>query len=321
MSISFAKIMLVLSLALPAGLLERCTGADQATALGVLARERVALTATVSEIVVELPLPEGSPVRQGDVLVRLDDRIQKAKLLLAQAELASAQANLEKLQSGARAEEITIARARVDGAGAELKDADASYERNLALFAKQAISQARLDQDQARRDAASATLRSAEASLRELENGTRPEDLRIAEASVAAATAQLSAEARRLDDLVVVASRSGTLDSLPWNLGERVSAGSPVAVLLAGEVPFARVYVPEPYRVRIKAGDTLTVHVDGIDEPFEGTVQWISSEPAFTPYYALNQADRARLMYLAEIALPKSAADLPVGIPAQADMP
>ena len=81
-------LLLSLAIGLPAGLLGRCSP-DDAVALGVLARERVALTATVSEIVTELPLAQGSPVRRGDVLVRLDDRIRRADLQLAQAELAS----------------------------------------------------------------------------------------------------------------------------------------------------------------------------------------------------------------------------------------
>ena len=108
---------------------------------------------------------------------------------------------------------------------------------------------------------------------------------------------------------------------MPWNLGERVTLGSPVAVVLAGETPFARVYIPEPYRISVKIGDQLTVKVDGLAQSLEGKVRWISSEPAFTPYYALNQAERANLMYLAEIILPDSAIDLPNGIPAQVILP
>ena len=67
---------------------------------------------------------------------------------------------------------------------------------------------------------------------------------------------------------------------------------------------------------------TLTVHVDGLDVPISGHVRWISAEPAFTPYYALNQEERARLMYLAEVQLPaESAASLPAGLPAQVALP
>ena len=71
----------------------------------------------------------------------------------------------------------------------------------------------------------------------------------------------------------------------------------------------------------VKIGDTLTVQVDGLAQSLEGKVRWISTEPAFTPYYALNQAERANLMYLAEIMLPDNAIDLPNGIPAQVLLP
>ena len=79
--------------------------------------------------------------------------------------------------------------------------------------------------------------------------------------------------------------------------------------------------VPEPARVRITQGDLISVRIDGIDTPVEGHVRWISNEPAFTPYYALNQTERSRLMYLAEIELPQSAANFSVGVPVQAIIP
>ena len=110
------------------------------------------------------------------------------------------------------------------------------------------------------------------------------------------------------------------LDSLPWNLGERVTVGSPLAIVLAGSSPYARIYVPERYRVKLSVGDALVVHVDGIDKAIQGRLRWIASEPAFTPYYALNQQERSRLMYLAEVQLPDSESHLPNGIPAQVEM-
>ncbi len=196
-----------------------------------------------------------------------------------------------------------------------------NIRRNQDLIKGDAVSQARLDLALATRDAASASLRSAEEQLRELINGTREEDLRMAESELNAAKAVLASEEKFLSDLTIVASRDGVLDNLPWNLGERVTIGSPVAVLLAGESPYARVYVPEPYRLQIQEGDVLKVRVDGLSETMEGAVRWISSEPAFTPYYALNQEDRSHLMYLAEVQLPALAADLPNGVPAQVEMP
>ncbi|MBW3139220.1 HlyD family efflux transporter periplasmic adaptor subunit [Ferrimonas balearica] len=302
-------------------LLSACSYGPEHLALGTLERDRVALTATVNEVVVSLPVAQGQTVETGQVLVQLDDRQQRSVVARAEAEVIRAQANLEKLRNGAREEEVAAAQARVAGARATLLDAQQTYQRNRDLVARKMISQADLDRALANRDAADANLRSAQEQLRELTNGTREEDLRMAEAELAANQAALESERKRLSDLTITATRDGVLDSLPWNLGERVTVGSPVAVLLAGDAPYARVYVPEAYRVHIRTGSELTVHIDGLPDPIEGSVRWISQEPAFTPYYALNQEERARLMYLAEVQLPASAANLPSGVPVQVDMP
>ncbi len=311
---------LVLVAALPA-ILDRCSGSDTSVALGVLARDRVALTATASEIVVDLPVAEGTTVKAGDVLVQLDGTLQTAKLNLAQAELEKAEATLLKLQVGPREEEIAIAEAKVAGAAARLADAEATYERNSKLVVNSVVTESKLEQDLALRDSARAELASARESLKELQNGTRPEDLAVAEANVRAANALVEAEQTVLDDLTVVATRDGVLDSLPWNLGERVTSGSPVAVMVTGQVPYARVYVPEPHRVQVKTGDSLEVRVDGLSDPLQGVVRWISDDASFTPYFGLNKDDRTRLVYLAEIDLPDASPDLPAGVPVQVTMP
>jgi HlyD family secretion protein len=102
----------------------------------------------------------------------------------------------------------------------------------------------------------------------------------------------------------------------PWHVGERVNRGSTLALLLADDQPYARVYVPEPWRTRVRVGDRKRVTVDGIAEPLWGTLRWIATDPAFTPYFALNAGDRARLVYVAEFDL-EDGRDLPTGVPAQ----
>ncbi len=301
--------------------LTACSPTASHQALGTLERDRVALTATVNEVVVGLPVAQGEAVRAGDVLVRLDDRQQRSMVARAEAEVLRAQANLEKLRNGAREEEVAAAQARVAGARATLLDAQHTYRRNRDLVAARMISQAELDRALANRDAADANLRSAQEQLRELTNGTREEDLRMAEAELAANVAALDSERKRLEDLTITATRDGVLDNLPWNLGERVTVGSPVAVLLADSAPYARIYVPEPYRVHVVTGTQLMVKVDGLADPLAGIVRWISQEPAFTPYYALNQEERSRLMYLAEVQLPDAASVLPSGVPVQVALP
>jgi HlyD family secretion protein len=298
-----------------------CDNHDGSVALGNLERERVAHTAPAQEVIVALPVEQGEVVNQGDLLVQFDSREQMAQVAVAQAELVRAEAQLDKLRSGARVEEVAAAQADVEGARASVIDARQSYLRTKDLVDRGMQSRAELDHATAKRDSAEASLQSAQERLRQLTNGTREEDLRIAEAELNAAQARLEGEQKLLNDLSVRATRAGILDNLPWNLGERVTMGSPVAIVLAGEAPFARVYVPETYRAAVKIGDSLVVQVDGVNDSISGLVTWISSEASFTPYYALTQNERSRLMYVAEVQLPAKYADLPAGLPVEVIMP
>ena len=96
--------------------------------------------------------------------------------------------------------------------------------------------------------------------------------------------------------------------------------GSPLAVLLVGDAPYARIYVPEQQRAKVHVGDAARVFVAGSDSALTGRVRAIRSEPSFTPYYALVGKDAARLSYLAEVALSgKDAAKLPAGLPVRVE--
>lgn len=302
-------------------LLAGCDGPSDHLALGTLERDRIAHVATASEVVVALPVLPGTQVERGTLLVQLDDSLQTAERDKAAAQVELAKAALAKLRHGARVEELAAARARVTGEQAALRQATQSWLRIVNLNQRGITTRSELDKARAARDAQQAALDSAQEALLVLTNGAREEDLRAAEATLNAARASLARETDRLADLAVRATRDGLLDNLPWNLGERVTKGSPVAIVLAGKAPFARVYVPEPYRVKLKVGDSLTLHVDGLDEPLKGRLRWIATRPAWTPYYALNQKERALLMYLAEVQLPDRYADLPIGIPVQVELP
>jgi HlyD family secretion protein len=223
---------------------------------------------------------------------------------------------LEELRNGARPEDIAAASARVAGAKAARVEARANYQRAVSLVEQKLAAQALLDGALAGRDEAEANLESAEEELLRLTNGTRQEQLDAGDAVVQSAQARLALEEHRLSELSVVATRDAYLDSLPWNVGERVNLGATLAVMLAGDRPFARVYVPEPWRARLSIGDEYPVNIDGLEKTYAGRLRWIATEPAFTPYYALNASDRSRLVYLAELDLLEGE-DLPTGVPVQ----
>ena len=123
---------------------------------------------------------------------------------------------------------------------------------------------------------------------------------------------------RAVDKLTLVAPRAGRVDSLPYKLGDQPGVGAPLVVLLVGEAPHARVYLPQALRNRLAVGDRLRVQIQPAGQVFDGRVRMIRSDPVFTPYFALTGQDTERLSYLAEVVLDKPA-DLPAGVPVRVE--
>ncbi|MFV0573973.1 MAG: HlyD family secretion protein [Vibrio sp.] len=300
--------------------LTACSPNKQNQATGTLERDRISLLATASEIVIATPIAEGSKVTKGQVLVQLDPTSQKTVLAKARAENAQAKANLAKMINGERPEDIDAAKANLANAKAKLVDAQKQYVRMSELVNKKLVAISERDNALADRDAAQGTYDSAYQTWQKLTKGNRVEDIEAAQAQYAATQAEVKLQKHKLDELTIVATRDGVLDSLPYNQGERVPDRGVVAILQSQARPYARVYVPEPYKNQIHAGKILSVHIDGVDQTFEGKVRWVSVDAAFTPYNNMTEEDRSRLVYLTEIELPETAENLVSGIPLQVDL-
>jgi HlyD family secretion protein len=296
-------------------------GCDKAPpqALGTLEYDRITLPSPAAERIVEISVREGQKVAAGQSLLKLEAARTESTTIAAQQEAQRQREALQELEVGARSETIAQARAQLAAAQAQARDARAYYARVQPLGARKLIAAADVDRARAAASSADAQVRTAQAALAELENGTRPERIAQGEAAARAAQAQASAQQVTLEKLNVVAPRAGRVDSLPYRLGDQAPIGAPLAILLAGDAPYARVYVPEPIRVNVKVGQKARVFIQGRDAAIAGTVRMIRSEPSFTPYYALIGEDAARLSYLAEIQLDKVAGELPAGLPVRVE--
>ena len=290
--------------------------------MGTLERDRVELAAEFSEPIVEVRVQEGEVVQAGQLLMRQDGARVEQDLKAAQAAVVRAEQRLAELMRGPRVEAIRAARARFDGAR-EILEVSTREHLRLNDLAGQNIA-SRTDVDRALRsvEVARTEMEALGAVLEDLLDGATVEELGQAEAAVAEAQAvleRLRISAGRLD---IVAPRDGRIEAMPYELGERPPAGAPVAVMLAAGTLHARIYVPEPLRARVQPGLPALLQVDGVAEELSGTVSFVSSNAAFTPYFSLTQRDRGRLVYLAEVKVDEPPyGDLPAGLPVEVDFP
>ncbi|TCO42071.1 HlyD family secretion protein [Dokdonella fugitiva] len=288
-------------------------------AVGTLEFDRVSLPAPAAERIIGIDVREGEQVAAGQPLLELDPAHTKAQLAAAEAGAQRARDVLAELKAGPRAEDIAQARANLAAAEAHAREARAYYARLLPLKDRNYVAAADLDRARAAAGDAEGKVNAARAALDELLHGTRSEQVAQGEAALAAALAEVEAQRVLLGKLAVVAPRAARVDSLPYRLGDQAPVGAALAILLAGDAPYARIYVPEPLRTGVQVGDRVRVLVGDPAKPYEGSVRMIRSEPVFTPYYALIGEDVARLSYLAEVALGSDAAALPAGLPVRVE--
>lgn len=297
------------------------TGEDVPRVVGQLESDRVEISADSAEPIDTILVREGQVVVAGDPLLEQNRERVEARMAETQAALAQSQARLDELTRGPRKEQVAAARANVEGARRELEFRSIEHARATSVFERQLAARETVDQAKAALDAAQADLASLNARLEELLEGTTVEELRQAESAIDRIEAQLALmriDASRHRPLAPV---DGVVDSILFEPGERPAVGQPMLILLTGEQPYARVYLPGSERAGIAPGTVAQVFVDGLAEPLAGRVRWVSSEAAFTPYFALTEHDRGRLSYAAKIDLSGTSVRLPDGLPVEVAFP
>jgi len=286
-------------------------------AVGQLESDRVELVAEFAEPIVAIPILEGDPVESGVVVVRQDTARLDLRMAEAMANIARIEAVLAEQNSGPRQEQIEAATATLGDAQIQLDFRTREYDRLSGLRERNLTSLESVDQAQQLMESAAVRILFAQAQLDELEAGTRIEQIEQTQHSLQQAQAQLASLELDRSRLSITAPSKAIVDSLPFEVGERPRPGDVVAVLLSGEQPYARIYVPEQQRLQLAAGKMVQLTVDGLTSPLQGRVRRIATEASFTPYFSLTERDRGRLSYVAEIILPEMPDRLPDGLPVQ----
>ena len=270
----------------------------------IKAKEFVDIQAEVAGVIVELLVKEGDEVREGDVLLRLEDLQLQAEVDSVRAQVGASEADSRSAEVGVAtaeanhlAEEVALANAKV-----ESKQSQTSKERSASSFKRKeqmfnsgligreefevAAAEARLGEQ--RLEFANARIKQAEASLRAAV--TR---VTAAEAFRDAASRRLEAQKASLARTIDIASKtvlraplSGLVTACNVEKGERAVPGiqsSPVATLMTiadMSVIEAEIQVDEADIVSVQLGAKAEVEVDAIrDLTMVGAVTEIGQSP------------------------------------------
>ena len=224
---------------------------------------------------------------------------------------------------------VSSAQARLVRANAVLANAVADNERATMLFDDRVISRRERDQFQmavqtseADRNAADKEVSHAQANLTlahaALDSvGLKRHQLRALRQNREALVAQRAELAASLAERRVVAPADGTILSRPVEVGDVVSPGSAVFVMVDLNRLYVKVYVPEPDIPKLRLGDEADVSVDAFPgRRFAARVSRISKQAEFTPKSVETTEERLKLVFGVELAFVNPDSLLKPGMPA-----
>lgn len=291
-------------------------GAEPAGYQGVVEFDEWVLGFELPGRVTKLDAVRGGILDANARVAALDSAIEATIRDARRGDLGAATAQVALLKAGSRAEDVRAMDAQVRAARANEDLLGKNLAREKALLARNASTEAAVDDLAGRLDAATAERQSFEQKLASLRRGSRTEEQRGAEARVTAAQAAVQLEEERLSRHELFAPAKCTVLDVHVKQGEFVGAGTPVVTLGDTSHPYADVFVPEGSLGGIKPGVKVDLRVDGEPSAFTGAIESVGRKTEFTPRFLFSERERPNLVVRVRVRVDDPAEKLHAGVPA-----
>jgi RND family efflux transporter MFP subunit len=211
----------------------------------VVAQRKAAVASKVTGRLVSLSVEEGSKVKAGQVIARLENDDVKAARDQSEANLNATRHNLEQ-------------------AKAELNDAAISFNRNKDLVSQGFISKAEYDASEARYQKANAAVAAAEATIK------------ASAAALQGANVALEYTLIRAPFNAVVLTKNADIGDIVTPIGAAANAKAAVVTIADMDSLLVEVDVSESNLQQVKIGQPCEIQLDALpDSRFRGTVHMI----------------------------------------------
>ena len=208
---------------------QNSTGDDNTVVLNatgyIVAHHEIQVASKVSGKVAWIGVDEGSAVKKGEVLVRLEDTEYRAQVEQAKGNLANLEAKLLELEHGSRPQEITEAQANLVQAQAGLTNSSLAFERSNALYRDGIISRQDFDTAQYNYKDLQAKVNALKQAYDLVEKGPRQEEIEAMKGEVEQAEGVLAYDDDEENNTVIRSPIDGRVLERAVELGEYVTNG------------------------------------------------------------------------------------------------
>jgi HlyD family secretion protein len=289
-----------------------------------------------------LLVDEGVAVRKGQLLAELESNQLDARFASLAANVSNLEAQIKQASVdvgyatksttatiAASEAAVSSAEARLARARAVLANASAEYQRAQALFTSQVNSQSALDQATMTYEASQADVNAAEKDVAQANANLavaystrdtvelKTQQLHALQQSRRGAVAQMEEARANLAERMIYAPTDGTILSRPVEVGDVVSFGSPIFVMVDMSRLYLKVYIPEPDIPKLKLGDPADITVDAFPgKTFSARITKIFQDAEFTPKNVETKEERVKLVFGVELTFVEPESSLKPGMPA-----
>jgi len=250
----------------------------------IVAHHKIEANSKVTGRVAWIGVEKGDKVKEGQVLVRLEDQEFRAQYEQAQGSADSARAQLEQLQHGSRPEEIQQAEHNVSEARATAVNDKLVLDRTKNLVAQGVLSQQALDDATAKYESSQQRAHSLEQSYQLAKLGPRSEEIARAKGVLAQAEGQAAYAKEQLNATVIRAPITGTILDRSVEKGELLtgqfaSAARPVFSLADLNDLQVELDIAQDDFARLTPKQKAIVTVDAFpDRKYNGQIAEVSPE-------------------------------------------
>jgi HlyD family secretion protein len=253
----------------------------------IVAAHRIEVAAKVIGKVNWIGVEKGDRVREGQVIVRLEDDEYQAQLQQAKGQLANLEAKLAEAMHGSRPEEVAQAQANLDSAKADMDDAKLSIDRALKLRKEGLTPQQSADDAQTRYDGALHRVNSLRKAFELVKLGPRQEQIDSLRGQVEQARGAMAYAQTTLANTIIRAPVTGTILEREVEKGEFVTTsfvgdrGAKGYVVSLADLNDLEVEldIAQNDFAKLHAGQHGTISTDAFpDRKYDGFIKEISPE-------------------------------------------
>lgn len=243
----------------------------------VTPNQEVQVVSKVAGRVSSVSVDEGSIVKAGDALVKLESDDYNQQVIQARAALASGRAKLADTKAGTRTEEIQRQKSGLESAKAAYDNAQKSLDRTKSLFTSGAVSQTDLEKAQLALEQAKSGYEQLQAQLQLSENGPTGNTIQALQAEVDRLNSSVQLAEISVNNTTVKSPIAGIVAKRSIDPGELATPGAPLFTVVDMKTVQVQFSVNQDQINLIQPGATVEMKTNSIpDKTFKGTVIFIS---------------------------------------------